>query len=294
MPKKLTTEIFINRAHILHRYKYDYSKVTYKNSKTKIEIICPIHGIFIQVPDSHLCGKGCIKCGGRDKSTKKSFIMRATEVHGYKYDYSKVTYKNSKTKIEIICPKHGVFRQTPVHHLNGKGCRYCVPDKLSMLFRSTKGDFVNRAIIKHGDKYDYSLVEYRNAHKKIKIVCPKHGVFVQEPNSHIQGNGCPRCAYSNSSRVEKIWLQTLNIESLEYGFIIKNKDRTFVVDGYDPTTNTIYEYLGSFWHGNPDKYDPDDINPKNKKRFGDLYEDTMERINILEQDGYNVIYKWGK
>lgn len=108
--------------------KYDYSKVKYHNRKTKIEIICPVHGSFFQDPTHHLegkNGKGCSKCAGNLKYDTISFIKKVKEVHGDLYDYSLVEYKNIKTKIIIICKKHGKFMQTPHHHLSGKGCSSC-------------------------------------------------------------------------------------------------------------------------------------------------------------------------
>ena len=114
--KKLTKENFINKAKEVHHNKYDYSLVEYKNSKTKIKIICPKHGIFEQRPGMHLIGQGCPYCSGRIIS-KEFVINKAKEVHHNKYDYSLVEYKNLQTKVKIICPKHGVFEQKPFNHL---------------------------------------------------------------------------------------------------------------------------------------------------------------------------------
>ena len=126
----LTTESFIEKAKKVHGDKYDYSKVEYKNCKTKVCIICPKHGEFWQEARQHLSGRGCPeckrkKCGSSQKSNIKDFINKAKEVHGNKYDYSKVEYKNSKTKVCIICPEHGEFWQRPYVHLLGQGCPKC-------------------------------------------------------------------------------------------------------------------------------------------------------------------------
>ncbi len=120
---------FIKKANKIHNFKYDYSKVKYVNSQTKVCIICPEHGEFYQTPNSHLMGRGCFECGMLScvpKSlTTDEFIKKSNEIHGNKYDYSKVKYVNSHTKVTIICPKHGEFSQTPNCHLNGKGCPFC-------------------------------------------------------------------------------------------------------------------------------------------------------------------------
>ena len=93
----------------MHGDKYDYSKVDYRGCKSSIKIICPIHGEFEQIATSHLSGRGCRICGFRNKDTNY-FIQEAKKVHGDKYDYSKVDYKESKQEVIIICPEHGEFK----------------------------------------------------------------------------------------------------------------------------------------------------------------------------------------
>jgi rubrerythrin len=126
---KFTKDDFIRSARKVHGDKYDYSKVVYKNNKTDVCIICPIHGEFYQTPNSHLKGRGCPICGGTKKSTKEDFIIKAKQVHGDKYDYSKVVYVNNQIKVCIICPIHGEFYQTPKNHLSGQGCPKCSGNK---------------------------------------------------------------------------------------------------------------------------------------------------------------------
>ena len=121
--KKLTSDDFIQKSNLIHNYFYDYSLVDYKNNKTNINLICPIHGIFNQRPSEHLNGKGCKLCGNiktskKLKSNLGSFIAKAKLIHNDKFDYSDINYINNKTKIKIICPIHGEFEQTPNNHLN--------------------------------------------------------------------------------------------------------------------------------------------------------------------------------
>ena len=128
--KRLTTKQFIEKAKAVNGGEYDYSLVEYKNSKTKVKIICPIHGIFKQTPNSHLNGRGCPKCryiksGDKQRLTTEQFIEKVKDVHNDKYNYFLIEYKNVKTKVKIICPTHGVFEQTPGSHLNGQGCPKC-------------------------------------------------------------------------------------------------------------------------------------------------------------------------
>lgn len=127
--KKLTTEEFIEKARKVHGNKYDYSKVDYKNNKIKITIICPEHGEFQQIPPDHLFGAGCPKCPRNRGLSAEEFLKKAREVHGDKYDYSKVEYNCKSTAVCIICPKHGEFFKTPKRFLSGSGCNKCLEEK---------------------------------------------------------------------------------------------------------------------------------------------------------------------
>ncbi|HGX8664189.1 TPA: DUF723 domain-containing protein [Escherichia coli] len=192
MPKKLTTEEFIAKARAIHGDKYDYSKVVYKNYSSPVTIICPVHGEFPQRPDNHLMGKGCRECGGNAPLNTETFIAKAKAVHGDKYDYSKVVYKGATDKVIIVCPVHGEFEQIASNHLAGSGCDKC--GKLARAAKRNKGaQFVERAKAIHGDKYDYSLVEYKSARSPVTIICPVHGEFTQTPDRHLAGRGCREC-----------------------------------------------------------------------------------------------------
>jgi len=125
--------------------------------------------------------------------TTEQFIEKAKAVHGDKYDYSLVEYKNNKTKVKIKCHIHGIFKQRPNDHLNNHGCPKCKTEYVKLYTISNSNKFIEKAKVVHGDKYDYSLVEYRNNKTKVKIVCPEHGVFEQRPDSHLNDKGCPKC-----------------------------------------------------------------------------------------------------
>lgn len=131
MSRKKTIEEFINEANDVHDGKYDYSLSVYRGRNEKMKIICPIHGDFWQTPNHHLHGNGCPKCAiyfrsWNNRLTTDKFIEKAKDLHGDDYDYSKVEYKTSKERVEIICRKCGeTFYQKPNDHLNGKGCPYC-------------------------------------------------------------------------------------------------------------------------------------------------------------------------
>lgn len=205
---KKTLEFFIEKAKSIHGNKYDYSQSQYVNSHTPLKIICPEHGEFLQRPDNHYLGKGCPLCGNKRVSkkmvkTQEQFIKEAIEIHGDKYDYSQVKYVDSWTPVAIICPKHGLFYQKPIQHINHKaGCIKCAHEHLSTIHALTKEEFIKRARSVHGDKYDYSKVEYVNQKIPITITCPVHGDFEQVPLVHYNmGCGCPKCTLKSQTKV---------------------------------------------------------------------------------------------
>ena len=206
------TKDFIEKAKKIHGNKYDYSKTEYTNSKNKMIIICPIHGDFLQDANHHLQGCGCPQCGGRMRLTTEVFVEKAKQIHGSKYDYSKVEYVNNRTKVCIICPDHGEFWQTPLHHLDCEGCYECGRIKTIQSITSDNENFIEKAKKVHGNKYDYSEVKYKHNARKVSIICPIHGVFKQSPNNHLHGDGCPKCTVSKIEEGLMRELDTLNVE----------------------------------------------------------------------------------
>ena len=204
--KRLSLEEFINKSKLIHLNKYDYSLVEYINSHTKVKIKCLIHGVFEQLPNSHLNGCGCKECAKKTVSeknsiSKKVFIENARRIHGDKYNYNNVIYVNKREKIKIICSIHGEFKQTADSHIYQKsGCPKCGYMIIKLKKHKTLESFISRAIAKHGLIYDYSLVKYTCVEDKVSIICKKHGIFEQKPYKHLQGQGCPLCS---ESKLEK-------------------------------------------------------------------------------------------
>jgi serine protease inhibitor ecotin len=131
---KLTNKTFIEKAREKHGHKYNYDLVDYINNYTKVIISCPIHGNFNQQAKCHLSGKGCFACSGKTPLTNETFIEKAREKHGHKYNYDLVDYIGNKTKVIISCPIHGSFSQSPNNHISKKaGCPKCNSSKGEML-----------------------------------------------------------------------------------------------------------------------------------------------------------------
>ena len=287
---------FEEKARLVHGDKYDYTNIQYKHNNQKIDIVCRTHGLFQQKPNIHLRGKGCPACGKmrqRDilSKTLQTFINQANFVHQNTFDYSLVQYVNAKTKINIVCSTHGIFKQSPERHLSGRGCPSCRGLKIAKSKSHTTSDFIQKAVIVHGDKYDYSKSQYVNAHSKILIICAIHGEFWQTPTNHIDNMcGCFACNQNCVSKAGTKWLDSLNVPVRE--FILPSTN--YKVDGFNPTTNTVYEFLGCFWHGHPDFFNSNDIHPYSKISYGKLFEQTQERLNNIQGLGYHLVVKWDK
>lgn len=134
------TLYFVERAREVHGDRFSYEKAVYVNHKTKVKITCKKHGVFEQRADNHLQGKGCQKCTTDSKKAGKTdFVKNAKAIHGNKYKYGKVYYKNNRLKVIIVCPLHGDFKQSPGNHLKGKGCPVC---------RESKGERIVGQILK--------------------------------------------------------------------------------------------------------------------------------------------------
>jgi len=273
--RKITDEIFIEKVNKIHKNKYDYSLVKYKNNRTKVKIICPIHGLFTQIAGNHLSGYGCKICAVENSKEILTthidiFIKKANKIHKNKYDYSLVKYKNNRTKVKIICPIHGEFTQTPGNHLMKTGCKKCsIKNSKKMLSFSTK-EFIEKANKIHKNKYDYSLVKYKNMKVKVKIICPIHGIFEQIPEKHLNEHECNYCGNMKIrlkaiERIEKNKLnghqlvpnynpnaceifdkiskeKNIHIQHAQNGGEYHLKELGYWVDGYDEVNNTVYEF----------------------------------------------------
>lgn len=220
MNKKL--EKFIEKSQKKHKNRYNYSKVEYNDSQTKVCIICPEHGEFWQSPSAHVRGNGCPLCSnkkrGRKTVTTEGLIEKFKEIHGEKYDYSKVKYIDATTKVCITCPTHGDFYMLPFKHIEGQGCPKCKGRNLS------QNELISKFKEIHSGKYDYSKVKFTRMKEKVCIICPEHGEFWQTPQKHIEGQGCPKCAYENKfltkenfiKKEKEIHGNKFNLDGIEY------------------------------------------------------------------------------
>lgn len=250
----LKQDNFIQKAIKKHNNKYDYSKVNYINSSTKVCITCKKHGDFLMTPSNHLNGQGCPKCSGRGL-TKEEVIERFKEVHGDSYDYSNFVFTKMHNKSIIICHLHGEFQQTPSKHLIGHGCPICGISTRAKHKTLTTEEFKAKSSIVHDNKYDYSKTIYKGTYKRIVITCPKHGDFLQRANDHLNGHGCPICGNNISIGEKEIedYIKSLNTEVITNvrGILCDKKE----IDIFIPQHNIAIEYNGLKWHSNEFKKD---------------------------------------
>ena len=239
--------------------RYDYSQITeYKNNKQQLPIVCRKHGAFPMSANDHLRGHGCPKCadektGNRCRMTIEEFLLRSKEIYGDRYDYSLVTkdtFVDSHTDIEIICQKHGKYKQTPSDHLSGRGCYWCGKESMAQKQALTRDDVVRRCNEIFDNKYDYSLfTEYHSKKDIIQVICPKHGAWPVSVSNHLyRHSGCPSCKRSfGEERIAK-FLDENHIEYTEQ-YRIKNEsllciNMYMMIDFFLPKYNIAIEYNG--------------------------------------------------
>ncbi len=249
---KSNTDKFIMKAMAIHGNEYDYSFVKYIDSESKIEILCREHQSFWQTPHSHLRGRRCPNCylskGRPSKYNQKDFILKASNIHGDKNDYSLVKYIDTYVKVEITCKIHNEsYWQAPREHVKGSGCPKCARELINEKLSLSKEQFINKADIVHNNnKYDYSLSKYKNNRTKIEIICKSHNQsFWQTPNDHLDGRRCPICAKSKykDETIVKDWLKSN--EFIIEEVVIRANGRLYFPDFYISSKNIIIEYNGA-------------------------------------------------
>lgn len=201
MSKRETLEEFIEKARKIHGDKYDYSLVSLNGNQVKVDIVCPFHGVFQQTPGHHKDGKGCKKCATKENSEKcrevySDYVKEVFAIHSGKYEYSPLSENSYRPlRIDLKCPEHGWFQMNHSDHKQGKGCSKCAINGRADNRRKSLQQFIDSAREVHGDRYEYSLVEFKGNNIKVSIKCHLHGVFEMTPAAHVLGKqNCPHCA----------------------------------------------------------------------------------------------------
>lgn len=295
---------FISKAQIIHNNKYDYSKVVYINTHTKVELICPYHGSFFVRPVKHI-GKekaGCQICSRESRLVQnrkfhsvEEVIAECNKVHNNTYTYAlNLTENELITTNHILtceCIIHGIFTQTINKHLYQKTrCPACSTEIAAIKTRKTTEEFIAQATRLFGDTYSYKESLYEGAHKKLKIFCKIHGEFQMTPANHLLHlNGCPKCQASGPETVIMAILSEHNIPfKFQHSFddCRSVKDHVLRFDFFLPQHNLIIEYDG-IHHFVPIEY-------KNSKKsaitaFNDMIMNDNIKNKYAEQRGITMI-----
>ena len=209
-----------------------------------------IHGWFETSPHELDYGSGCRKCGYISMAQKNSIpyseiLQQFEKVHGKRYKYDDSTYRSVEDKMRIICSKHGEFYQKVQLHKDGTNCPKCMNELRGEKSRLSKKEFIERALLEHGDIYDYSKVKWVDQHTEITIICPKHGDFNQIPRDHFRGSGCITCNASRGERKIKLLLDNFKINySMQQRFTGLEYDAPLKCDFYLTDRKVVIEYNG--------------------------------------------------
>lgn len=306
--QSMSVREFIEKAIQLHGDKYDYSRVRqFKNQHELVLIGCnnPEHGYFLKSPANHLhirLKQGCPECGhrrGAEKIAKswESFLEDARKVHGDDYDYERGHYATTRSIIEIYCKECKVyFPQRVTDHLSGNGHPLCNREKGVQKLKTLDTEVVvEKCREVWGNTYDYSKVKWVRDSVPLEVGCLKgHGYFLIDYYNHTGlKRGCRKCGSTRRGK-QNLWLDSIGIpDDFEHReATLKFPDSSWVFpDGMYRKDKIVYEFWGDFWHGNPEKYNPDDY-AHNGKTFGELYDATQLKRDKYKHFGFELIEIW--
>ena len=242
------TQSFITRAKEIHGDIYDYTQTEYIKTMELLTIICPTHGPFNQLANSHLNGRGCPKCANNQLRTTEDFIAKSRDIHGMRYNYDLVEYSSTAQKVTILCNKHGAYMQKPVLHLRGRGCPQCGVDSMKSKLTKDAKLFFAECSATHNDKYDYSLSIYKSRQDNISILCPEHGTFLQKASDHLRGYGCAKCAQNQRYSTAEFITKAKSVHGQRYKYsntiYTRSKDIIMVAcDNHGPFAITAGHHL---------------------------------------------------
>ena len=305
--KRKTIEEWINNAIEVHGSKYDYSKVEYVNGKTKVCIICPEHGEFWQNARNHVNGEGCPLCARfkKRKPHKQHKPRRSNLITLNQFsDLVKnkfgdlieiVKYNGFKEKAILKCKatdngiEHGIFEVTPndfIKESRKTACPKCLIEYRRKLYKSSTEEFIEKARKVHGNRYDYSKVEYKNNTTKICIICPEHGEFYQTPQNHLAKRGCPICKQEKNTyekNIYKILLEHFNENDILREYKNEKMLGKLTLDFYIPKYKIAIEHQGS-QHFKITPYFQD------VTKFKKLQKNDKIKYKILKENGIRLLY----
>jgi Zn ribbon nucleic-acid-binding protein len=255
--QRKTPEQFLIDLKKVHGNKYNYEKVNYRLSRKKIVVTCLKHGDFETNANNFIMGANCPVCSLENREdprtiTQEQFIKIARGVHSNKYSYDMTKYKKSHTKVIVTCKIHGDFNTTPVSFLKGTGCAKCGVDAAKLKQTTPLEKVIEKIKLTHKNRYTYNFDDYKNSRSKIKIICKKHGEFIQQIHEHIAGSGCPRCYESKGEMKVAEVLELFKVKYVtqkKFEGCISDKGILMPFDFFIPSWNLAIEYDGMLHFG---------------------------------------------
>ncbi len=299
MPKKKTFPEYLIDFKVTHGDKYDYppNQTLTKGASTKIRILCPTHGEFLQAIQHHKAGSGCQRCASERTAkgqtrTYEDYLPQLREIHQNKYSYPEYQDlpNRSSSKIKITCPTHGDFEQVIVEHAQGHGCPSCGREKTTSSHLKSYTSCLEDFKEVHGTKYTYpghqDLPE--GVYSTITITCPTHGDFKQVALNHFYGNGCQKCGNNATSKPESEVVEALlDIDAtLKIERNVRMRSTTgklMELDIYLPDHNLGIEYHGLYWHSE------DKVGQKYHRQKRDFFNDMG--IQVVQVFGHEWLSK---
>jgi hypothetical protein len=297
----INKEVFLDRLSKIFGTDRKFILPDEVTTASSINTTCEKHGNYKIKLAKLLIGKECPKCqiisrALASRLTKEEYLDKFNKINNYKYTYDLSNLVNKDSLITVICHSHGEYKTRAELHKIGQGqCQSCVRQELQIHFdsmRKSTEDFIFESNKIHNNKYDYSKSIYLRAGDKIEIICPIHGSFYTTPSVHLLGCNCPECSLSIVSKPETSWLDLLEIPKENRNQKLKLTNKYYNVDGIDIKNKTIYEFYGDYWHGNPNVFDQNKMNPSTKTTYGYLYQKTLNKEADILTAGYKMCIIW--
>lgn len=291
---ELIIEIAIFNSNLKFNNKYKIIFNDFKDKFSKIILICPIHGEIECTYRAHIRSvTGCHKCSGHRLSNSEIIEKLKLLYKEYPYNFDHIKCTKDRDIVNPYCIKHKIYWNVELRYLyEGSGCLKCKSETLHNLKIFSQDIFNKKANTIWHNQFEYE--KYNGLKSKINIKCKEcNQISNVSAKKHLKGRkGCDNCHIEKQiSYIEKRWIKLFNIPEEFQRFRIKLNDKIYYADGFDPLTNTIYEFYGDYFHGNPKIYLPEKTNDLNKINLGTLYNKTIERENILKTK-YNLITIW--
>ena len=302
MVKRKSLEEWLKKVNNISRNKYIFLNTIYENNRSYFIMKCKNNHNEFKKYTNDLIKKQSTECCKTCRELKQYnlIIEKCKNIYNNYYIYEGYKIEKKRMFIKVKCNHIEKYMMTKNHCYKRKECNTCKVDR-EQIKRARK--FIEQSTEIHNNFYKYDKVnKIKKLKDQVEIYCPVHDIYFEQiAKNHMDGQGCVVCANIKYSKMQIKWLKIKNIVDNTYIEHILNKGeykikeigkRGINVDGYSKELNKVYEFNGDYWHGNPKKYNEHNINPTNKKTYGELYDNTKMRISKIKDLGYIVEEMW--